>query len=299
MFQEDWYKIEGGSMKYNFTDRVRLSLARAREEAVRFRHDYVGTEHMLLGLLDAGGVGNEVLDRLGVDPEEVRKRVAAAVRRGSAGPALGELPYTSRAKKVLELAMAAARELDQAHVGTEHILLGLLREEKGIAANVLRTLGVTPEAARSLTLELRGVAGAEPPRGRFRVRIDDTSSESIYEQIVSRVREGVATGALTPGERLPPVRRLADELDIAPGTVARAYTELERLGVVVTEGARGTRVAEPGRSDASRSERREALEGLLRPVAVAAFHMGATAAELRRALEAAMEGIMGEEGGTA
>lgn len=291
-------------MRYNFTDRVRRALARAREEAGRLGHDYVGTEHILLGLLHGGGPGGEALARVGAESAEVRERVENAVRRGSARPVRGELPYTSRGKKVLELAMAAARELNHSYVGTGHLLLGLVREEKGLAATVLGSVGLTPEACRSLVVELSSPGGRDARGGRrtvsrFRVRIDDTSSESIYEQIVARVREAVATGALAPAERLPSVRRLADELDIAPGTVARAYSELERLGVVVTEGARGTRVAEPGRSDASRSERREALEGLLRPVAVAAFHMGATAAELRRALEAAMEGIMGEEGGTA
>jgi GntR family transcriptional regulator len=87
------------------------------------------------------------------------------------------------------------------------------------------------------------------------------------------------------------VRRLAEELDIAPGTVARAYSELERLGVVVTEGARGTRVAKQPKTPLPEAERPETLEGLLRPVAVAAFHLGATGEELRDALDRAMHGI--------
>jgi GntR family transcriptional regulator len=88
---------------------------------------------------------------------------------------------------------------------------------------------------------------------------------------------------------------LADELDIAPGTVARAYAELERLGVVVTEGARGTRVAPRKPSTMSQVERPETLIGLLRPVAVAAFHLGASAQDLRAALEAAMKDIFGDD----
>jgi len=146
--------------------------------------------------------------------------------------------------------------------------------------------------------ELGGHEGAprDGPSGasgaRFRVGIDDTSSSSIYEQIVAQVREAVATGGLDPGQRLPSVRRMADDLDIAPGTVARAYGELERLGIVVTDGARGTRVAETRRAASPESERRETLVGLLRNVAVAAFHIGATAAELREALEPAVEGIL-------
>jgi DNA-binding transcriptional regulator YhcF (GntR family) len=105
------------------------------------------------------------------------------------------------------------------------------------------------------------------------------------------VQEAVATGVLLPGDRLQPVRQLADELDIAPGTVARAYSELERLGVVVTEGARGTRIAPRTEAQSPSTERVETLTGLLRPVVVAAFHLGATAPSLRSALESAMSGI--------
>src|SRR4029078_3444010 len=112
------------------------------------------------------------------------------------------------------------------------------------------------------------------PFSSFQFRIDDASDKSIYEQIIGQVQEGVATGALRPGDRLQPVRQLADELDIAPGTVARAYSELERLGVGVTEGARGTRIAE--RNDKANVDRLEQLVGLLRPIAVAAFHLGGT-----------------------
>jgi ATP-dependent Clp protease ATP-binding subunit ClpC len=144
-------------MNYNFTDRVRKVLAMAREEAIRLQHDYVGTEHILLGLIREGeGVAAAVLSNLSVDLEQVQEKVEESVRRGKATIALGELPYTSRAKKVLEFAMAEARELNHSYVGTEHLLLGLLREEKGIAAEVLGQLGVTLEDARRETLKLLG-----------------------------------------------------------------------------------------------------------------------------------------------
>ncbi len=150
-------------MNYNFTDRVRKVLAMAREEAIRLQHDYVGTEHILLGLIREGeGVAAAVLTNLSVDLEQVQERIEESVRRGKATIALGELPYTSRAKKVLEFAMAEARELNHSYVGTEHLLLGLLREEKGIAAEVLNQLGVTLEEARRQTLKL---LGSEPERG--------------------------------------------------------------------------------------------------------------------------------------
>jgi ATP-dependent Clp protease ATP-binding subunit ClpC len=152
-------------MNYNFTDRVRKVLAMAREEAIRLQHDYVGTEHILLGLIREGeGVAAAVLNNLAVDLEQVQEKVEESVRRGKATIALGELPYTSRAKKVLEFAMAEARELNHSYVGTEHLLLGLLREEKGIAAEVLGQLGVSLEDARRETLKLLGSEpSAAPP----------------------------------------------------------------------------------------------------------------------------------------
>ena len=152
-------------MNYNFTDRVRKVLAMAREEAIRLQHDYVGTEHLLLGLIREGeGVAAAVLTNLNVDLEQIHERVEESVRKGKATIALGELPYTSRAKKVLEFAMAEARDFNHSYVGTEHLLLGLLREEKGIAAQVLNSLGVTLDEAREETLKVLGsdVAPSEP-----------------------------------------------------------------------------------------------------------------------------------------
>ena len=152
-------------MNYNFTDRVRKVLAMAREEAIRLQHDYVGTEHILLGLIREGeGVAAAVLTNLSVDLSQIHERVEESVRKGKATIALGELPYTSRAKKVLEFAMAEAREFNHSYVGTEHLLLGLLREEKGIAAQVLNSLGVSLEEARAETLKVLGsdVSPTEP-----------------------------------------------------------------------------------------------------------------------------------------
>jgi ATP-dependent Clp protease ATP-binding subunit ClpC len=152
-------------MNYNFTDRVRKVLAMAREEAIRLQHDYVGTEHILLGLIREGeGVAAAVLTNLNVDLDAVHEGVEDSVRKGKATIALGELPYTSRAKKVLEYAMAEAREMNHSYVGTEHLLLGLLREEKGIAAQVLNSMGVTLETTRSETLKVLGsdVEAGEP-----------------------------------------------------------------------------------------------------------------------------------------
>jgi ATP-dependent Clp protease ATP-binding subunit ClpC len=143
---------------YNFTDRVRKVLQMAREEAARLHHEYVGTEHILLGLIREGeGVAAAVLTNLNVDLEEIQQKIEETVKKGKAASAPGpDLPYTSRAKKVLELAMTEARELNHSYVGTEHLLLGLLREEKGIAAQVLSDAGVTLEQSRAETLRLLG-----------------------------------------------------------------------------------------------------------------------------------------------
>ncbi|MEO8450786.1 MAG: ATP-dependent Clp protease ATP-binding subunit, partial [Gemmatimonadota bacterium] len=150
---------------YNFTDRVRKVLQMAREEAARLHHEYVGTEHILLGLIREGeGVAAAVLTNLNVDLEDIQQKIEETVKKGKAAAAPGpDLPYTSRAKKVLELAMAEARELNHSYVGTEHLLLGLLREEKGIAAQVLTDAGVSLEQARAETLRLLGSEMPQQP----------------------------------------------------------------------------------------------------------------------------------------
>ena len=148
---------------YNFTERVRRSLAFAREEAGRLHHEYVGTEHILLGLICEGeGVASAVLLSLDIKPDAVRQKIEETVKTGKAPEATGpDLPYTSRAKKALELAMFEARQLGHSYVGTEHLLLGLLREEKGIGAQVLVDFGVTLDRARQAVL---GILGTSAPR---------------------------------------------------------------------------------------------------------------------------------------
>src|SRR3989454_5319180 len=183
---------------YNFTDRVRWVLQAAREEAARLRNAFVGTEHVLLALVrDRGGVAQRVLLSFQADLEGIRRAVESRIKQGES--AIGdreELPYTSRAKKVLELAMSEARELNHRYVGTEHLLLGLLREEKGVAARVLTEAGVTLERARAETLRVLGdrTSAAEHRAPGFEVRIDDSSDRAIHEQIVAQIQEAVATG---------------------------------------------------------------------------------------------------------
>jgi len=137
-------------MNYNFTDRVRKVLAMARKEAIRLHHDYVGTEHILLGLIHEGegaGVEAAVQNGLVVDMEQVQETVEESVRRGKAAISPSELPYTSGAKKVLEFAMAEARELNHFYVGAEHLLRGLVREEEEKGNAVHRSHRPVPSAS--------------------------------------------------------------------------------------------------------------------------------------------------------
>jgi ATP-dependent Clp protease ATP-binding subunit ClpC len=151
---------------YNFTEDVRKALSCAREESARLRHEYVGTEHILLGLLRGDNVAVHVIESFDVKPEALADAVDSVVKKGASGSHAGpDLPYTSRAKKVLELAMTEARELNHTYVGTEHMLLGLLREEKGIAAQLLVDAGITLDAARERVLGILG----QPPQPRPRV----------------------------------------------------------------------------------------------------------------------------------
>src|SRR6478752_3891492 len=134
----------------NFTPRAQQVLALARKEADRFNHNYVGTEHLLLGLIKLGqGVAVNVLTKLGVDLDTVRMQVEQQVGSGPDTKMAGNIPYTPRVKKVLALASKEAKALNHSYVGTEHLLLGLLREGEGVAAQVLRNLDVNLEKARS------------------------------------------------------------------------------------------------------------------------------------------------------
>jgi ATP-dependent Clp protease ATP-binding subunit ClpC len=134
----------------NFTPRAQQVLALARKEADRFSHNYVGTEHVLLGLIKLGqGVAVNVLERMGLDLDRVRMEVEKEVGTGSAGQSTGNIPYTPRVKKVLALADKEAKALNHSYVGTEHLLLGLLREGDGVAARVLKQLDVDIQTARN------------------------------------------------------------------------------------------------------------------------------------------------------
>src|SRR5437667_8958081 len=137
-----------------FTERARRVLTLAQEEALRFNHNYIGTEHMLLGIGREGeGVAAKLLGNLGVELNKVRSAVEFIIGRGDR-MVVGEIGLTPRAKKVIELAVDEARRLGHHYIGTEHLLLGLVREGEGIAAGVLESLGVNLEKVRTQTIHV-------------------------------------------------------------------------------------------------------------------------------------------------
>ena len=147
-------------MYERFTDRARKVMQLANQEAQRFNHEYIGTEHVLLGLIKEGtGVAANVLKNLDVDLRKIRLEVEKLVQSGPDMVTMGKLPQTPRAKKVIEYSMEEARNLNHNYVGTEHILLGLLREQEGVAAQVLMNLGLKLEDVREEVLNLLGHGG--------------------------------------------------------------------------------------------------------------------------------------------
>src|SRR5574337_864176 len=144
-------------MYERFTDRARKVMQLANQEAQRFNHEYIGTEHVLLGVVKEGsGVAGNVLKNLDVDLRKIRMEVEKIVQSGPDMVTMGKLPQTRRAKKVIEYSMEEARNLNPNYVGNEHILLRLLREQEGVAAQVLMNLGLKLEDVREEVLNLLG-----------------------------------------------------------------------------------------------------------------------------------------------
>ena len=196
----------GGMRGFNFTERVRKVLSTAREEASDLGHEYVGTEHILLGLTRDRGVASAVLANLDISTDALRNRVLGKVRRGTKLDAT-DLPYTSRAKKTLELAMTEAKRMHHTYVGTEHLLLGLLAEQKGIAAQVLVDAGCTLERAREETLVTLGVAPEEPVQRADEVPRTRQTTRGVFDYQSSTNRLSARAVAITSGANIDAVKR--------------------------------------------------------------------------------------------
>ena len=150
-----------------FTDRARRVVVLAQEEARLLNHNYIGTEHILLGLIHEGeGVAAKALESLGISLEAVRSQVEEIIGQGGSSPS-GHIPFTPRAKKVLELSLREALQLGHNYIGTEHILLGLIREGEGVAAQVLVKLGADLSRVRQQVIQLlSGYSGPRPAAAR-------------------------------------------------------------------------------------------------------------------------------------
>jgi ATP-dependent Clp protease ATP-binding subunit ClpC len=165
-----------------FTERARQVVVLAQDEARALRHNYIGTEHILLGLLrEEEGIAAAALDSLDVTVEDVRAQVKQVVGQGDELVA-GQIPFTPRAKKLLELSLREALTVGDNYIGTEHVLLGLARENEGVAAQILRGLDADAEKIRNAVLEAR--AGQPPPKARHRPR----RAKGVVEELTAELR---------------------------------------------------------------------------------------------------------------
>ena len=191
-----------------FTDRARRVVVLAQEEARMLDHNYIGTEHLLLGLIHEGeGVAAKALEALGISLDAVRQQVEAIIGRGQQAPS-GHIPFTPRAKRVLELSLRESGQLGHNYIGTEHILLGLIREGEGVAAQVLVKLGADLNRVRQMVIQLLDARGTE---GRTKPR---STRAGVIEDVLARLDS--MDGRLTAIERWvgmgPDVRDLDQEI---------------------------------------------------------------------------------------
>lgn len=197
-----------------FTDRARKVMALANQEAQRFNHEFIGTEHILLGLVKEGsGVGATVLKNLDVDIKKLRLGVEKLVKSGPDMVTMGKLPQTPKAKKVIEYAIEEARALNHNYVGTEHILLGLLRENEGVAAQVLMDIGLKLEEVRQEVLNLLG-AGVDEGPAALGMKMGPTASHAKPKSKTPALDSfGRDLTELAVNDELDPVIGRADEIE--------------------------------------------------------------------------------------
>lgn len=183
-----------------FTDRARMVMSLARDESLRRQHDYIGTEHILIGLLAEGnGIACDLLKKLAVDPRQLSDAVRRRMMPGPDPVTLAQLPFTPRAKKSLEFALEESRRFGHDYIGTEHLLLGLLREQNGIAGQALAASGVTADAARHALVAIFGELGprlvpaADAPPEPFdlpRLRAELAELRRRVEEMERQFRKG-------------------------------------------------------------------------------------------------------------
>jgi ATP-dependent Clp protease ATP-binding subunit ClpA len=212
-----------------FTDRARRAVVLAQEEARMLNHNYIGTEHILLGLIREGdGVAARVLASLDISLAAVRRQVEEVVGKGQAAQS-GHIPFTPRAKKVLELSLREALQLGHNYIGTEHILLGLIREGEGVAAQVLQKLGVSLQGARREVVQMLSTMGVEAaavgdaPSGGLAAEVDERLQfrEGEYQRIEMPESPPICPRCRTPLASSLRVRSMAAEGDGEASTDVR------------------------------------------------------------------------------
>ncbi len=213
-----------------FTERARKVLQLAQEEAQRFNHNYIGTEHLLLGLVREGeGVAAKVLANLGVELNKVRSAVEFIIGRGDR-TVTGDIGLTPRAKKVIELSVDEARRLNHHYIGTEHLLLGLLREGEGIAAGVLENLGVSLDAVRAAILTF--LAQGPPSDAADATPMD---AAHLNAQWMERERSLKRYNLALPEDLYAEVQALADRQHTTVVELLRRFIKLGLLATAVQE----------------------------------------------------------------
>src|SRR5258707_1420730 len=193
--------VRSDEMFERFTDRARRVVVLAQEEARMLNHNYIGTEHVLLGLIHEGeGAAAKALESLGISREAVRQQVEEIIGQGQQAPS-GHIPFTPRAKKVLELSLREALQLGHNYIGTEHILLGLIREGEGVAAQVLVKLGADLNRVRQQVIQLlSGYHGKESAESGCGAPGEAAPSTSlVLDQFGRNLTQAARAGKLDPG----------------------------------------------------------------------------------------------------
>jgi ATP-dependent Clp protease ATP-binding subunit ClpA len=217
-----------------FTDRARRVIVLAQEEARLLDHDYIGTEHILLGLIrEREGVAAQALESLGISLEAVRAEVEQVIGRGQTTPG-PQIPFTPRSKKVLELSLREARSLGHDYIGTEHILLGLIREGEGVAAQVLVKLGADLARTRAQVIQLLGgsaggpeeAAGTRPVPDELREVDEQLAQVRRQKEAAIEAQDFAKAAALRDAEKQLLMRL---HLDAVVQEVQRLHGEVQRL----------------------------------------------------------------------
>ena len=218
-------------MYERFTDRARQVMALANQEAQRFNHEYIGTEHILLGLVkERAGIGANALKHMGVDLKQVGRDVEKLIKAGPRKTGMDKHPQTPRAKKAIEYAIAWAGQLDHRYIGTEHLLMGLLQATEGVAAHVLNEHRVTLERAAEQIREMPGAGSAGAS-----VEADPTE-ELAHTETLAEALEGAARGAgALRHDRVSTGHVLMALLQTPDGVAAKALSDLGVDPVKLTE----------------------------------------------------------------